>query len=205
MPPSQHWYCCIMVFFTYASFLSSTYILIALTFERFYSILRPLNAASFNTAKRARIIITCVYMFGFVYCIPYFLIAGNEGKFCIVNKFSLDNILGELYHWLTEIFFYIFPFLSLLTMNSVIIHTLRKRSKQKLLEISGESQAEGQNFKIKQTEKQFFTMLLLVTFLFLILNIPNRALVFYLKKTTNKTAISGKLHPLQIKMGSHSF
>ena len=187
MPPSQHWYCCLMVFFTFSSFLCSTYILIAVTFERFYSIIRPLNASSFNTVKRARIIIICAFMFGFTYCIPYLFIAGNEGKFCVVNRYASGNILGELYHWLTETCIFIFPFLSLLIMNSVIIHTLRKRSKLKILETSGENQGEGQQQKIKHSEKQIVIMLLLVTFVFLILNIPTRALVFYLNFSTGDT------------------
>ena len=185
MPPSQHWYCCLMVFFTFSSFLCSTYILIAVTFERFYSIIRPLNASSFNTVKRARILIICVFMFGFTYCIPYLFIAGNEGKFCVVNRFASGNVLGEMYHWLTEICIFIFPFLSLLIMNSVIIHTLRKRSKLIILETSGERQGEGQ--QIKHSEKQIFTMLLLITFVFLFLNIPTRALVFYLNFSKGDT------------------
>ena len=55
-------------------------------------------------------------------------------------------------------------------------HTLRKRSKQHLLE----SGAQDENLKAKQTEKQVITMLLFVTFVFLTLNIPVRSLVFYL-------------------------
>ena len=187
MPPNQHWYCCTMVFFTFSSFLCSTYILIAVTFERFYSIIRPLNASSFNTVKRARILIICVFMFGFTYCFPYLFIAGNEGKFCVVNRYASDTILGELYHWLTETCIFIFPFLSLLIMNSVIIHTLRKRSKLNILETSGESQGEAQQQKIKQSERQIVTMLLLITFVFLFLNIPTRALVFYLNFSTGDT------------------
>ena len=65
-------------------------------------------------------------------------------------------------------------------MNSSIIHLLRQRSKQKILGSSPEGQGEGQSLKIKYSEKQIITMLLLVTFTFLILNIPTRALVFYL-------------------------
>ena len=65
-------------------------------------------------------------------------------------------------------------------MNSVIIHTLRKRSLLNLLTSEGESQTESQNLKLKHSEKQIFTMLLLVTFAYLILNIPTRALILYL-------------------------
>ena len=72
-------------------------------------------------------------------------------------------------------------------MNSVIIHTLRKRQKLKILEMSGKSQAKDQNLKIKQSEKQIFIMLLLITFVFLILNIPTRALVFHLNFSKGDT------------------
>ena len=74
-------------------------------------------------------------------------------------------------------------------MNSVIIHTLRKRSKLKLLESGGQGQgqSQGHNLKSKQREKQIFTMLLLVTFVFLALNIPTRSLVFYVNFYSGNT------------------
>ena len=182
MPPNQRWYCILQVFFNYFSFLCSAYVLIAMTFERSYSITRPLKAASFNTVARARIIIVCIFLLGFSYCVPFFFISGNDGKLCIVNEFASDNVFGEIHYWLTEILTFIFPFVSLLTMNSVIIHTLRKRTNLKLIETEGEDQTENhtENLKMKQSEKQIFTMLFLVTFAFLILNIPTRALIFYL-------------------------
>ena len=72
-------------------------------------------------------------------------------------------------------------------MNSVIIHTLRKRSEQNLSSSTGQGQSEGQNLKIKNSEKQIVTTLLLVTFVFLTLNIPVRAMVFYLNFSTGNT------------------
>ena len=180
MPPNQRWYCILQVFFNYFSFLCSGYVLIAMTFERFYSIVRPLNAASFNTVKRARIIIISIFLLGFSYCVPFFVISGNDGKICIVNKFASDNVIGEIHYWLTEFLSFIFPFLSLLTMNSVIIHTLKKRSLLRLLESEVEGQNDVTNFKMKHSEKQICTMLLLVTFAYLILNILTRALILYL-------------------------
>ena len=106
--------------------------------------------------------------------------AGNTGRTCIPIRMASYNILGKIYHWLTEIIIFVFPFISLLIMNSVLIHTLRKRSKQILLGPRGQGQTEGQGLKIKNSDKQIFTILLLVTFAFLFLNIPTRSLVFYL-------------------------
>ena len=72
-------------------------------------------------------------------------------------------------------------------MNSVIIHTLRKRSKLKILEVEGENQPVGQNVKNKHPEKQVVTTLLTVTFVFLILNIPVRTMMFYLNFYSGNT------------------
>ena len=152
-PEHQHWYCVCRVFLNYSACLCSNYLLIAMTFERFYSITRPLKAASFNTVKRARIIIMCIFVFGYSYCIPFWTIAGNAGKICVPNLFVSDNVLAELYSWLIESFIFLFPFVSLLTMNSIIIHTLRKRSRLNLSEPIGQAQTEGQSLKVNQSEK----------------------------------------------------
>ena len=179
-PPNQRWYCRIQQITLYSSFMWSCYLLITMTFERFYSIIRPHKAASLNTVKKAKILICCVFIFGFIYSVPYLFITDNSGKLCVPNRFASDNGFGELYYWLTEILIFIFPCFSLLAMNSIIIHTLRKRSKQKLTETSSEGQTEGQTLKRKQSEKQIVTMLLVITFVFVALNITTRALVFYL-------------------------
>ena len=124
-----------------------------MTFEHFYSIIRPQKAASFNTVQRARIIIVCIYAFEFSYSIPFWFTNGNNKRSCIPNKYASDNVLGQLYHWLTEIITFIFPFVSLLTMNSIIIHTLRKRSKFNILASAGEIEIADKNLKSKQSEK----------------------------------------------------
>ena len=171
----------------FSSFLCSCYLLIAMTFERFYSIIRPHKAASFNTVKRARISIICIYSVWYTYGIPFLFICGDNGISCVPNRFASDNVLGEIYHWSTEILTFVFPFISLLTMNSVIIHTLRKRSEQNLSQAADQGETQGQHLKTKNTEKQIVTMLLLVTFVFLTLNIPVRALVFYLNFSSGNT------------------
>ena len=113
------------------------------------SIIRPLKAASFNTMSRVRIIIVFIFMFGFTYSIPFLFISVNDGRTCIPNAIASNNIFGELYYWLTEVVTFIFPFISLLCMNSVIIDTLRKRSKMTFSELIGQGQTEGQSVKLK--------------------------------------------------------
>ena len=72
-------------------------------------------------------------------------------------------------------------------MNSIIIYTLRKRSKLNISESGIQGQSEGQTLKIKHSEKQIFTMLLLVTFTYLILSFSMRGLNFYRNFYTGNT------------------
>ena len=187
MPLDKQWYCRLQMYIFFVTFLCSCYLLIVMTFERFYSIIQPHKAASFNTVKKARIIILGILLFYLTYCIPFLYIAGHNGISCIVNRFASVTVLGEIYHWLTEVVIYIFPFLSLLTMNSVIIHTLRKRSKSNILGSKTQDETAGQQSRNKNPEKQIVIMLLLVTFVFLTLNLPVRSIAFYVNFTSGNT------------------
>ena len=180
MKPNQFWYCSIVVMIVLASIQCSTYLIIAMTFERFYSIIRPHKAALVNTTRRAKITIALTFVFSFFYNIPYLFIGDNNGRTCIPNRIASANVFGTIYYWLTEIIGFLLPFVCLLTMNSVIIHTLRERSKLNLCGSEGQVQTEGQNFKHKHSDRQVFIMLLLVTFGYLILTIPGKVLIFYL-------------------------
>ena len=68
-------------------------------------------------------------------------------------------------------------------MNTFIIHTLRKRLQSSLgtTEVQSQGQGQGPNFKMKNSEIQVYTLLLLVTFGFLLLTTPMYALSVYTK------------------------
>ena len=188
MPPNKLWFCRLFHLVLYFGCMCGCHLLVAMTVERFYSIIQPHKAASFNTVKKARIIVSFIFLYGFIYSTPYLLIANYNGHVCIPNAAVTDSVFGQMYSWLTETILFIFPFLSLLIMNSVIIHTLRKRSKQKLLSKTDQNgQKEGQQLKTKHQENQIITMLLLVTFAYLSLNIPVRILVIYLNFSSGNT------------------
>ena len=178
MPPNQQWFCRLLVFFVYSAFLSSSYILITMTFERVYSIIRPHKAASFNTVKRAKITIPCIFLLAFSYSIPNLFVTGYNGPYCIIN--AVDSVFGQLYYWVSEIVAIPVPFVSLLSMNSVIIHTLRQRSRINFTRSVVQGQNEGHHSKHKQSETQVYILLLLVSFGFLMLSIPIDVLFLYM-------------------------
>ena len=76
------------------------------------------------------------------------------------------------------------PLVLLLCMNSVIIHTLRKSPvlNVKISNVQNQSQShnESQSTQIKNSERQIYIMLLLVTFGFLIFVTPIYIMAFYI-------------------------
>ena len=71
MPPSQYWYCALTITIFYFMNLCSILFILSMTFDHFYSIIRPHKATSFNTVKRAKITIVCIVIFSVLYNIPH--------------------------------------------------------------------------------------------------------------------------------------
>ena len=199
MPPDQIHYCAISAFVVAVSTECSTWFILSMTFERFYSIIRPHKAASFNTVKRAKVIIMCIVIISTVYSLPHYFMTVSEGNVCVPFATGQELLIVKLYFWLDQVIGFVFPFVSLLIMNSVIIHTLCRRSKSPLRsEKQGPNQRqnEGQSSKMTTSEKQIITMLLLVTFGFLILMTPSYGVFYYFSfadLSTSPKAYAGSL------------
>ena len=93
MPPSQYWHCAIISFGLFFGSMSSTLFILNMTFERFYSIIHPHKAASFNTYKRAKLSIIFIIIFSFLYNIPHFFISSNTGKLVPMVKQSKTSMV----------------------------------------------------------------------------------------------------------------
>ena len=172
MPPNPLWNCKIASTAVFTSMMWSTLFILSMTFERFYSIIRPHKAASFNTVQRAKITITVCVIFGFLFNIPHLFFSLNQGVRCISHSATFRYV--AIHYWLSFVLNFILPFIFLLTMNIVIIHTLRARSDIFAERFKGRGQSHNtdQPSKMKNTEKQVYITLLLVTFGFLVLTTP---------------------------------
>ena len=181
------YYCRVANAILLASTLCSTLFILSMTFGRFYSIIQPHKAASFNTFKKAKITICGIVLFSFSYNFPHFIFTLQDGKKCVPYGKALDYAIGQFYYWFSTVISFFIPFVLLLIMNSVIIHTLRKRSSSNLTRSDtahqgqgqGQGQTERESTKIKSSETQIDVILLLITFGFLILTTPNYAMFLY--------------------------
>ena len=153
---------------------ASTFFIVSMTFERFYSIIRPHKAASFNTVKKAKITIAIVALFSILFNIPHFFVTSHQEWLCwpFGDTVAMGTPHSKFYYWCSLVIQFLIPFVLLLTMNSVIIHTLRLRSGL----VSKVSNTEDK--KKKSNDKQIYLILLFVTFSFLILSTPGY--VFYI-------------------------
>ena len=174
-PPSQYWYCSVIVTVLETAMLCGTFLLVAMTFDRFYSIVRPHKAASFNTIKRTKIVISLVIVSSIVFNIPHLFTSDHQGWQCLPYGKANRNVYGQMFYWFSCIVAFVIPFVSLLSMNSVIIHKLRTRS----ILTKKESRKSGSTDMLprKNSDTQVLIMLLIVTFGFLVLVTPALILI----------------------------
>ena len=95
IPPNQYWYCTLAITILFSSTLCSTLLILSMTFDRFYSIIMPHKAASFNTVKRARITILCIIIFSIMYNIPHLFISSNENWQCLPYGTAMVRLMGS--------------------------------------------------------------------------------------------------------------
>ena len=156
-------YCGTRLVGVFSSSSSGVYLILAMTFDRFYCIIRPHKAVSFNTVKKAKTSCFVIITFNILYNIPHILLVVDKGPDCFPYAKNMGT-LGTMYYWMSFIVNVAFPFFALLIMNSFIIHTIRTR------QVFNDTVKKDQ--KLKSSEKQIFAILLLVTFSFLILTTP---------------------------------
>ena len=156
-PPNQHWFCAIATVVLWTASLSSTLFILSMTFDRFYSIIRPHKAASFNTVKRAKITIVSVVIISILYNIPFLYTVTNAGPNCVADR---SETWKTVYHWLNYVVQFVIPFVSLLSTNSVIIHTLRKKIhvyNETGSEVRSRSRSKLQNENLGETNFRHIT------------------------------------------------
>ena len=184
--PTRHpvIYCSTGITINWTANTCSTLCLLNMTFDRFYSIMRPHKAASFNTAKRAKITVGICIVLSILYNSPHIFISSYQTGQCVPYGTAMRWVIGQIYYWLSYAVNFVLPFILLLIMNSFIItkiHKSREFSGTILTnQGQGHSQSQGHGHKGKQFEKQTYIILFLVTFGFLILVTPSYLCYIYI-------------------------
>ena len=105
--------------FLFFSSMCSVFFILSMTFERFYSIIRPHKAVSFNTVIKAKITIAFITVFSVLYNSPHLFISAFDGEGCIPYGSVVENFNNLAYYWFTVTIVFVLPFVLLLTVDTV--------------------------------------------------------------------------------------
>ncbi len=156
-----------------------------MTFDKYFAMRFPHKAVMYSTPRRARLIVAAIFLFVLIYNIPHLFLTELLGDRCL--GFAVKAWYTKFYSWFSFVLNCIVPFILLVYMNYCIVKVVSKNREKfhmsALAEVSsykenGSSKItdfevkNSKNNKMKNTERQLTTMLLLVTALFLILMLP---------------------------------
>ena len=165
------WECKIAAYFGTTTIQSSTYQILAITFDKYVAIKWPHRAVTYSTPERAKIILLSIFFFVLIYNIPHMLVSGLAGDLCL--SYVVGGTIGKVFTWITFLVNGIIPFTLLIYMNYVIVQTVIKSRKMFRSNSSASGIADKNRQRtMKSAENQLTIMLLLVTTLFLILLLP---------------------------------
>ena len=136
-------------------------VIVAMTFDKFFAIRFPHKSASFNTAKRAKIVIAIVFVFSIIYNLPQFYVTMLIDGHCM--PYARQDIYNQMYIFVSFIFNGVAIFSALIIMNGFIIPAVRGR--KKILQNMRDTEAKQQ----ASNERQITIMLLMVSFLYILL------------------------------------
>ena len=162
---------------------NGTFLVVAMTLDKYIAIKWPHKAATYSVPRRVKIITGSLYICACIYNIPHLFISIVTGNQCIGD--AVGGIITKVYTWFTFVLNAIIPFTMLIHMNFVIVNAVRKSRKffKANNETTGKGRDQGMETRkktMKSAEKHLVIMLLLVTILFLILLCPTYFRFIYL-------------------------
>ena len=181
--PWHSFECKFIAFLALFALQNCTFLILSMTVDKYIAIKWPHKAASHSTPRRARIIVTCVYICVFTYNIPHFFISAIIGDQCLA--YGVSSVFSKTYSWLSFVINAIIPFSSLIYMNYVIVKSVKAsrkmfRTNETVSGTTKDHVMDKRQKTMKNAESQLTIMLLLVTTLFLILLFPTYFRFIYL-------------------------
>ena len=176
----HEWYqieCKFVAFCALFSLQNCTFLILAMTVDKYIAIKWPHRAATYSTPRRGKIIAVSVYVCVFIYNIPHFFLSSIIGVQCLA--YGISSVFSRVYSWFSFVLNAIIPFTLLIHMNYVIVSTVRN-SRKMFRSNDTNTGMETRQKTMKSAENQVTIMLLLVTTLFLIFLCPTYFRFIYL-------------------------
>ena len=149
----------------------SVWVMVAMTVDRFVAVRFPLKASRMVTSSRAKVVVTVTAIISFLKNCHSFvttsLVRDQKTGAIICNYVYHDSLFTQVLPWLDVCTQSAIPFLVLLTLNFIIINTIKNQ-------MVNEFQAEEQKARMGKRERQITVSLIVVSCTFLALTLPLR-------------------------------
>lgn len=188
-----------VLFYTVADV--SVWLVCMMSADRCIAVTRPLHASSICTVRRARIcvfiLVLSIVLINIQFLFTHHL--SNEQACTHYDKYEFFS--RNIWPWIDAAVYSVLPFILLLTMNSIIVRSLFKaRRSTSTLQIYQSNKSRQKNKLSTSMSRKLTTMLLAVTFFFLLSSFPMVCLQIYTniqgKNTDNQDFAQNYLKPL---------
>lgn len=159
---------CLWNMFTSFGFsMIGSLIIVAMTFDKFFAMKFPHKSASFSTPRRAKLVVVGIVVFSVVFNLPQFYVTQLVDGTCM--PYARKSVWNQIFMFVSFVFNAVGVFGALIIMNGFIIATVRSRKKLLRDMNQDEKSSRIESRRQRSVERQITTMLLLVSFLYLIL------------------------------------
>ena len=163
---------------------NSRYQVLAMTIDRYVAIKWPPRAAAYSTPRKVKFILISIFIFTLIYNVFHIFLSSMVKGNCRAN--AVGGTIVKVLTWVNLLNNGIIPISMLIYMNYVIVQTIKHSGKMfgstsKFKHVSHTKKGmDTRQRKVKNAENQVTVMLLLVTTLFIILQIPTYTRYIYM-------------------------
>lgn len=125
--------CKVIALFFQSGATGSTFIIVAVTLDRFLATCFPIKSMGLRTWRKALIALAIVLVMAFIFNIPFMLMAKFVDEHTtLCTGFSKRNDVATEFYAIANIFFFsLLPFFLILAMNIAIVRKIRKMEQKK--------------------------------------------------------------------------
>ena len=162
------WGCKGFAYLVNFSLQTSTFLVLAMTIDKYVAIKWPLRATTFSASTNALSMTLGVIICTLCYNVPHLFASDLVRHMCV--GYVLGGLKTKIYFWINFLVNFIIPFSLLIHMNYAIVKAVR--NSRKMFQTKEDQGMYIGRRTIKSVENQLTVMLLSVTTLFLILLFP---------------------------------